>query len=77
MVLGHGLMIAAGGTFVGLLSAVYAARFVEPVLLGISPYDVDICSSVVVLIFLVAGVASLVPAIRAVRVDALAALRNE
>jgi ABC-type lipoprotein release transport system permease subunit len=46
-------------------------------LYGVSPSDVVTLSSVILLVILVAAIASLVPAVRAARLDPMRVLREE
>ncbi len=77
MIGGVSLTIVAGGVFVGLLLAAALGRVVASQLFGISAYDPTTYISVVVVVFLAAASATVVPAIRALRLDPLEALRAE
>ena len=65
------------GLIVGLAIAGAAGRFVQPMLFETSPYDPAVFVATVVLLCIVAIAASLVPAVRASRVDPNVALRVE
>ena len=65
------------GLAIGLSAAVAAGRFMKPMLFETSPYDPAVFAATTALLFVVAVVASLVPAIRASRVDPNVALRVE
>ena len=54
-----------------------AARYVEPLLFETSPYDAGVFGGTALVLVLVAVAASLIPAIRASRVDPNVALRAE
>jgi putative ABC transport system permease protein len=76
-VLGHGLRLAALGMIVGLALALAVTRLMSSLLFGISPTDVATFAGAALLLTAIAVVASLVPALRASRVDPLVALRDE
>ena len=65
------------GAAVGLGMCLLVTRVLERVLFGVSPLDVPAFVGVLLFLFLVAIVATLIPARRAVRVDPLIALRAE
>jgi putative ABC transport system permease protein len=77
MFLYKGLGVCAVGCALGLALAVVFARVLAGMLYGVSPNDLLTLSAVVVLVAVVASVASLLPAIRAARVDPMVALRYE
>ncbi len=76
-VLGRAIRLAAGGAAVGILFTVPVARFVSPLLLGVSPFDPLTYAAVTAALVGTAIVASLVPARRAVGVDPIECLRAE
>jgi len=65
------------GAAIGLLICMLVTRVLERVLFGVSPVDAAAFVGVPLFLFLVAFVATLIPARRAVRVDPLIALRSE
>jgi putative ABC transport system permease protein len=75
-VLGEGLRLVALGMAVGLVLAFAVTRLMSALLFGISPNDVASFAGAAVLLIAVAVVASLVPAVRASRVDPIVALRE-
>jgi predicted permease len=77
LVLTQGLRIAALGVVAGALIALASGRFIAPMLFQTSTKDPVIFAAVIALLLLVATVASLVPARRAVRANPLVALRAE
>jgi ABC-type antimicrobial peptide transport system permease subunit len=69
--------LVAGGVVVGIAVAVAAARLLSGFLFGVSSTDPTTFVAVGVFLMLVAVVASLIPAIRASRIDPMVALRLE
>jgi ABC-type antimicrobial peptide transport system permease subunit len=76
-IVGEGLRLALYGVAVGLALAAAATRLLASQLFGVSRTDAVTYASVATLLIVVAAAASLVPAIRASRVDPLVALRDE
>lgn len=72
---GLGVCLLACGAGLGL--AVAFARVLSGMLYGVSPTDIVTLFAVVLMVLSVAAIASLVPAIRAARVDPTVALRHE
>ena len=72
-----GLRVCALGCAAGLGLALAFARVLAGMLYGVSPNDVLTLSAVVVIVLAVAATASLLPAVRASRVDPITALRYE
>ncbi|MDA0330037.1 MAG: FtsX-like permease family protein [Gemmatimonadetes bacterium] len=77
MVLGEGARLAGTGLVIGLGAAWYLSRFIQGMLFEITPGDPLTLIALGVLVFLIATAATLVPALRAMRVDPVAALRSE
>ena len=77
LVLGEGLRLAVAGVVIGAALALLAGRWVAPLLYQVQPTDPLVFGSVVAVLLVVATAASLVPALRAARVDPSVALRNE
>jgi putative ABC transport system permease protein len=75
--LGEGLRLAAAGVVVGVGLALAATRVLASLLFGTSPTDAATFIGAAVLMVAIAAAASLVPALRASRVDPLVALRDE
>jgi ABC-type antimicrobial peptide transport system permease subunit len=65
------------GVAVGLVGSVYAARAADALLFGLTGTDARALSSGVAALALVAVIASIVPAIRAARLEPTTALREE
>ena len=77
LVLGGGLRLATAGIVMGLLGAYLATRLLSASLYGVSPGDAGTFVAIATLMAVVAGLASYVPARRAMRVDPVIALRAE
>lgn len=77
LVVRQGLVLVGIGAGIGLSVAALASRPLSPFLYGIEPWDPVTFIGVTALLALAAVVASLVPALRAARLDPLAALRHE
>ncbi len=73
----QGLGVSLLGCVAGWGLAAAFTRLLSAMLYGISPTDVATFSAVVLIVFFVAGVASLVPAMRASRVEPMQVLREE
>ena len=73
----EGVRVAAVGVALGLAAAVAAGRFVAPLLFDVAPTDAGVLAGVAAALLVVATLASLVPALRAARVDPSVALRVE
>jgi len=73
----RGLAPAVLGLPAGVAVALLAGRFVEPLLFETSARDVRILGLVALVLLLVSAVASLIPAVRAMRVDPVVALQAE
>ena len=76
-VLGQGLRLAGLGMAIGLALAVAVTRLMSALLFGTSPTDIATFIGAATLLAIIATAASLVPALRASRVDPLVALRDE
>jgi ABC-type antimicrobial peptide transport system permease subunit len=61
----------------GILAALGLGRIASSLIYGVSAHDTETFIAVTVVLVLVSFVASLVPALRATRVDPLAVLREE
>ena len=73
----QGLRAAGWGCVAGLALALVCTRFLSSMLYGVSAADPATYSAVVFVILLVAGVASLAPAVRAASVEPVKVLREE
>ena len=77
MVLRQGLIVSAVGVVLGAGIALGVGRWVEPLLFNESAHDPVVFGFVALILLVVAGVASFIPARRASRVDPMQALRSE
>ncbi|MGH9483836.1 MAG: FtsX-like permease family protein, partial [Terriglobales bacterium] len=77
LVIGHGLRLAAWGILAGVILAALLTRYMAALLYGMSPADPVSYAAAIVILVAVAVLASLLPALRAARVDPLRALRTE
>jgi ABC-type antimicrobial peptide transport system permease subunit len=77
LVVGHGLLLSLGGLVLGMAGAFAVTRFMASMLYNVRPNDPATFEVVSALLILVTVVACGVPAVRAVRVDPLVAIRSE
>lgn len=77
MVIGRGLLLALLGIAAGLAISLAAAPRIEHLLYRVSPADPASIAAAALFLILVAFLASLIPALRATRVDPIVALRQE
>ena len=77
LILKHGLVLVLSGVVIGVAGALALTRFLTTLLFGITPTDALTFVVVSIIFFLIAMVASLIPARRATKVDPLTALRYE
>jgi predicted lysophospholipase L1 biosynthesis ABC-type transport system permease subunit len=76
-VMAHGLKLTGLGLVTGLAAALGLTRLMTTLLFEVRPNDPATLAGVAAVITVVAAVASLVPALRATRVDPMLALRDE
>jgi predicted permease len=76
-IMAHGLMLTVVGLAAGLVAALLLTRLMATLLFEVRPNDPATLAVVAVLITAVAAAASVVPALRATRVDPIVALREE
>jgi ABC-type antimicrobial peptide transport system permease subunit len=77
MVLGEGLTVASAGVVLGLAGALAGSRVVAQLLYEVEPHDPATLVMTALLFLAVAAAASLLPALRATRVDPAETLRRE
>jgi putative ABC transport system permease protein len=77
MIVGHGMLLAAGGLLAGLLISFVLTRVMSRLLYGVSATDPATFAGVTLILALVAFLACYVPARRATKIDPMEALRYE
>ena len=77
LIVSQGLKLAALGLAIGLVAAWGLTRFIETLLYGVRPTDPLVFIGVSLLLLLVAGFASWLPARRATRLDPMTVLRHD
>jgi putative ABC transport system permease protein len=77
LIMKNGLILVLTGIAIGIASAVVLTRFLTTLLFGVTPTDSATFIVVSFVFFAIAMIASLIPALRATRVDPLVALRYE
>ena len=77
LVVRHGILLAVAGVVLGMCAAFAVTRFMASMLYNVKPTDPGTFAAVAALLILVALAACGLPALRAIRVDPLVALRSE
>jgi putative ABC transport system permease protein len=77
LVVGEGVRVGGLGVGIGVLLALWATKWVKPLLYDVSPTEPAIYVTVAAVLLSVAVLASWVPARRATRVDPNVALRSD
>jgi ABC-type antimicrobial peptide transport system permease subunit len=77
LVLGHVARMTAVGGLAGLVAAVGLGRLARSLLFELEGYDPVVLTSSVLLLAVVAGLAGLLPAMRAARIQPMTALRHD
>ena len=77
LVIGQGLLLSGAGMVAGLLAAFGLTRLMTSMLVGVKATDPSTFAAMAVLFFMIAALASWLPARRAARLDPIAALREE
>jgi putative ABC transport system permease protein len=77
LVMGHGLLLASAGVLFGVALAYAAGRAMQGLLAGISPADAPAFVTACGLVLLVTIAGTLLPALRAMRIDPLQSIRVE
>lgn len=77
MILREGVLLAAGGIVIGAGVAYLAAKAMQSLLAGVDPADTQTFGAAIALALVMTLLGSLLPALRAVRVDPLTALRAD
>jgi ABC-type antimicrobial peptide transport system permease subunit len=76
-VLANGVRLGAIGLAIGVGLSLLVGRTIRGFLFGVQAYDPLVLGGVALLLLAVAGIATLVPAWRASRIDPMVALRHE
>lgn len=76
LIIGRGFVLVSVGIVIGVLASFGLTRFIENMLFGVTPTDPLTFAAIVVLLGLVALLACLIPALRALRVDPIVVLRH-
>ena len=77
MVVAEALMLVGGGVALGLAGALFLTQTLQTLLYEVEPADPAVMASTCAGVFVIAMLASVVPALRALRVDPVHALRTE
>jgi predicted permease len=77
LIVGQGLRLTAVGVAAGLIAAFALTRAMTTMLVGVKPSDPATFATIAVIFFLIAAIASWLPAWRAASLDLTAALREE
>jgi putative ABC transport system permease protein len=77
LVVGHGMRLALIGLGIGLVLAICAAKLISKLLFGVNQFDPMSLGLTAAVILSVALAASYIPALRAIRIDPVKALREE
>ncbi len=77
LVMRQGLVLAGIGAVIGAMLALAGGRIVQDMLYQVSPRDVRVFASTLIILATVASVATLIPALRASRINPVRALRAE
>jgi predicted permease len=77
IVVGRALLLAAIGLVLGLGASLAASRFLSTLLFGLEPTDAVTYAGVLAAVAVVATLAAVLPALRAMRIDPVVALRQE
>ncbi|MBV9397437.1 MAG: ABC transporter permease [Bryobacterales bacterium] len=77
MILGQATALAAAGIVIGAVLAFAAGRTLEALLAGVKPGDLSALLSASVTVLIMAAIGSLLPALRATRVEPIDAIRTQ
>jgi ABC-type antimicrobial peptide transport system permease subunit len=77
MIMGQGARLVVTGLAVGLVGAILAARVMRSLLHGVSPTDPVALGGTVIALLAVGALGSLLPALRASRIEPTEALRSQ
>ena len=77
LVLGNATRIVAGGALIGLALSAVLSQLIAGVLFGVPPLDPITFGAVIAVLAVTGALSTLVPALRAARVDPVVAFRND
>jgi putative ABC transport system permease protein len=77
LVVSHGMVLAGAGLVAGVLGALAATQVMATLLYGVTATDPVTYIALVLLLGLIAMIASFIPALRATKVDPIVALRDD
>ena len=77
LTVGEGVRLAFTGIVMGMVLAYFVGRLLQSVLAGVSPWDPATFAAAVLLSLAMTGAGTLLPALRALRVDPTTAMRAE
>jgi ABC-type antimicrobial peptide transport system permease subunit len=77
LVFRENVWVATCGSITGLVAALFASRFLASFLYGTSVRDPWVLIASILALLIIASAASLLPALRAARIEPMEALRNE
>ena len=77
MVMRRGVLLVAAGALVGLPIAYAAGRWLQSLLVGVTPADAPTFAATLALTALMAAAGTLLPTLRALRIDPVMAIRTE
>ena len=77
LVVGYGLKLSIAGIVIGLVAAALLTQALKSMLVGVKPTDPATFIAIAVLFFVIAALASWLPARRAAALDPVEALRQE
>jgi putative ABC transport system permease protein len=77
LVVGQGLRLSALGIATGLIAAFILTRVMSTMLVGVKPTDPTTFAAMTVVFFVIAGLASYLPARRAAGLDPMTSLREQ
>ena len=76
LIVRQGLNLVIVGLVIGMIAALVLVRFIESILYGVTSYDPIVLGSAALILGLAAILACLLPALRAVRINPISALRK-
>jgi ABC-type antimicrobial peptide transport system permease subunit len=71
------LVLSTVGVVIGIAASVWTSQFLRGLLFGVEPWDMTAYAGAVGVLLMTAVLAAVLPAVRAARIDPIAALRHE